>query len=109
MVRSPTKVSDAESLVDLHERFLFLCAYPPNQKTLKQAEKDLKRIATRVEQLREADKDLSPLDTPEVSGIAGMNVTSNFSYALVRWCAPVPPRHCQPKPILPRVFFSEQF
>jgi hypothetical protein len=85
MVRSPTKVSDAESLVDLHERFLFLCAYPPNQKTLKQAEKDLKRIATRVEQLREADKDLSPLDTPEVSGIAGMNVTSNFSYALVRW------------------------
>src|ERR1043166_9355556 len=85
MVRSLTKVSDAESLVDLHERLLFLCAYPPNQKTLNQAEKDLKRIAARVERLREADEDLSPLKTPEASGIAGMSVTSNFSYALVRW------------------------
>ena len=39
----------------------------------------------RVAQLVDADADLSALDNPEVSGIAGGSVTSNFSYAIVRW------------------------
>src|SRR6185436_16342238 len=33
----------------------------------------------------DAGADLSALDNPEVSGIAGGSVTSNFSYAIVRW------------------------
>ena len=28
---------------------------------------------------------MAPLDDPEVSGIASGSVTSNFSYAIVRW------------------------
>jgi hypothetical protein len=45
----------------------------------------LKELKSRVAQLREQDVDLSPLDAPEVSGIAGTTVTSNFSFAIVRW------------------------
>jgi len=76
---------DADSLIREHEALLFRRAYPPDARTLKQVEKKIRTIATRVEQLRRADADLSPLDAPEVSGIAGTSVTSNFSFAIVRW------------------------
>jgi hypothetical protein len=89
---SVSTIRDAKSLSDLHERLLFLRAYPPNARTLKQVETQLKKIEKRVEGLRKADADLSPLDDPEVSGIAGTSVTSNFSYALVRWLARKYPR-----------------
>src|SRR5436190_14516074 len=89
---SLSTIRDAESLSDLHERLLFLRAYPPNARTLKQVETQLKKIEKSVEGLRNADSDLSPLDDPEVSGIAGTSVTSNFSYALVRWLARRYPR-----------------
>src|SRR5436190_3105542 len=85
-------IHDAESLIDLHERLLFLRAYPPNARTLKQVETQLKKIEKSVAGLRKTEADLSPLDDPEVSGIAGTSVTSNFSYALVRWLARKYPR-----------------
>jgi hypothetical protein len=83
---------DSESLIGVHERLLFLRAYPPNARTLKQVVTQLNKIEKSVEGLRKADADLSPLDDPEVSGIAGTSVTSNFSYALVRWLARKYPR-----------------
>jgi hypothetical protein len=76
---------DAESLIRFHETLLFLRAYPPSPVVLKQVKEILKTFAKRVSQLREAEVDLSPLDDPEVSGIAGTTVTSNFSYDIVRW------------------------
>src|SRR5438876_6141456 len=84
-VLSKTKITDAESAIRFHERLLFLRAYPTNVRVLKRVEETLKTFAKRMSQLRDADSDLSPLDDPEVSGIAGMSVTSNFSYAIVRW------------------------
>src|SRR5437764_7068377 len=87
-----SKVTDADSLIQQHERLLFLRAYPPNTRTLKQVETQLKRIEKSVERLRKADADLSPFDDPEASGIDGTSVTSNFSYALVRWLARKYPR-----------------
>src|SRR5256714_4173803 len=84
---SISSVSDSDSLIKLHERLLFLSAYPPNAEVLRQVQQTLKKVESRVKQLRESDIDLSPLDEPEVSGIAGTSVTSNFSYALVRWLA----------------------
>src|SRR5438067_5378186 len=87
-----SKVTDADSLIQQHERLLFLRAYPPNARTLKQVETQLRKIEKSVEGLRKADADLSPLDDPEVSGIDGTSVTSNFSYALVRWLARKYPR-----------------
>jgi hypothetical protein len=82
---SKSKLIDAEELIHFHETLLFLRAYPPSPAVLNQVEEILKTFAKRVSQLREAGVDLSPLDDPEVSGIAGTTVTSNFSYDIVRW------------------------
>lgn len=76
---------EAEPLIRFHEALLFLRAHPPNRTVLRLAEQSLKTFATRVAKLREAEADLSPLDDPEVSGIAGSSVTSNFSFEIVRW------------------------
>jgi hypothetical protein len=84
---SKAKFADAGELIRFHETLLFLCAYPPTAKVLKQVQAILKTFEQRVSQLRETDADLSPLDDPEVSGIAGTSVTSNFSYAIVCWLA----------------------
>src|SRR6185437_16489495 len=86
MPRHPlSRIKDAESLIELHEKLLFRRAYPRNRRELRQSETQIKKIASRVVELRDSDVDLSPLDAPDVSGIAGTSVTSNFSYALVRW------------------------
>src|SRR4051794_2591162 len=88
-MRFPTlsTIHDAQSLIELHERLLFLRAYPPDGNVLKKVEALLKQFPQRVSELAQADLDLSPMDEPELSGIAGSSVTSNFSYALVRWLA----------------------
>jgi hypothetical protein len=92
MPRPSTRLTDAQSLIELHERLLFRRAYPRNERGLKATEKALKRIESEVARLLKADADLSPLDAPEVSGIAGGSVTSNFSHALARWLARKYPR-----------------
>ena len=79
------EIDDADELIRFHETLLFLGAYPSNARVLKQVEETLKTFNKRVSRLRDAGVDLSPLDDPEVSGIAGTTVTSNFSYAIVRW------------------------
>lgn len=84
---SNSKFEEADELIRFHDTLLFFRAYPPTAKILKQVEAILKTFAQRVAQLRLADADLSPLDDPEVSGITGTSVTSNFSYAIVRWLA----------------------
>src|ERR1041385_4661335 len=89
---SLSTIKDAESLIDLHERLLFLRAYPPNARTLTHVETQLKKIEQRVAALQKVDADLSPLDDPELSGMTGTSVRSNFSYALVRWLARKYPR-----------------
>src|ERR1043165_3284289 len=81
----PSRVTDAKTLIESHERLLFNRAYPHDQKEVTRTESQLKRIASQVNTLQASDIDLTPLDAPEVSGIAGTSVTSNFSYALVRW------------------------
>jgi hypothetical protein len=92
MPHSPTGPKDAEALIELHEQLLFRRAYPRNQSELTRIENKLKRLASQVAQLEDSEVDLSPLDAPEVSGIAGTSVTSNFSYALVRWLVAKFPR-----------------
>ena len=78
-------IDDPDELIRFHETLLFFQAYPPNALVLNRVERILKTFERRVSKLRDADVDLSPLDNPEVSGIAGTSVTSNFSYDLVRW------------------------
>lgn len=90
--RPSTRVTDAESLVELHERLLFQRAYPRSERELKKTEDALKRIESEVTRLLKADADVSSLDAPEVSGIAGTSVTSNFSYPIARWLSRRYPR-----------------
>ena len=79
------KVNDVEELIHYHETLLFLRAYPHTASILRLAEQELRNFAQRVESLRDADADISPLDPPAVSGIAGTAVTDTFSYYIVRW------------------------
>src|SRR6058998_784717 len=67
-------------LARLHDRLLFICAYPPTPKALQRAESLLKRFARRT-------KNIDPLLDPDVSGIAGTAVDMVFSFDFVRWLA----------------------
>jgi len=76
-----------EELIRFHELLLFVRAYPQSARSRRLAESLLKSFGKRVEALREADVDLSPLESPEVSGIAATSVTDTFTYPIVRWLA----------------------
>lgn len=78
---------DPDELLRFHELLLFLRAYPHNAAVARQAETQLRTFPRRISQLREQDIDLSSLESPEVSGIAGLSVTDTFSYYIVRWLA----------------------
>ncbi|MFN2510519.1 MAG: hypothetical protein ABR568_03635 [Pyrinomonadaceae bacterium] len=79
------KFSDAESLIRFHEILLFIRAYPQTSAMLRQVEQTLSSFGDRVKHLRDIDAELSPLENPEVSGIAVTFVTDTFTYNIVRW------------------------
>ncbi|HET8781687.1 MAG TPA: hypothetical protein VFM63_04695 [Pyrinomonadaceae bacterium] len=83
--RSKQKIRDTETLISYHEFLLFVRAYPTSASVMRAAEKELRGFARRVEFLREQDVDVSPLEHPQVSGIAGTQVTDNFGFYIVRW------------------------
>jgi hypothetical protein len=81
------RLPDAESIIRYHEAALFLRAYPQTRGVLSRAEKALASIRRRVEDLERLGRDLSDFDTPEVSGIAGTSITTDYSYDVVSWLA----------------------
>lgn len=76
---------DPESLIRLHELLLFVRAYPHDAAIARLAEEQLRTFAARVSELREREVDLSRLEHPNVSGIAGTSVTDTFGFYIVRW------------------------
>ena len=82
---SRSRLRDAETLLRYHEILLFLRAYPHSHRALQLIDRELSNFAKRVDQLEAAGEDLSVLEHPEASGIAGMSVTDTFSYYIVRW------------------------
>lgn len=82
---SVQKFNDTDSLFRYHEILLFLRAYPQNAAMVRATEKELRRFPDQVRALAEQDVDLSPLEHPAVSGIAGTSVTDTFSFYIVRW------------------------
>lgn len=76
---------DPEELVRLHELLLFVRGFPHNAAIAHLAEDQLRTFANRVSKLRELDVDLSSLEHPSISGIAGTPVTDTFSFFIVRW------------------------
>ena len=82
---SRLKIADVEALIRFHESLLFLTAYPQSARIRQLAESQLRGFAHRIETLRAAELDLSALDNPEVSGIAGTAIIDTFTYYIVRW------------------------
>lgn len=76
---------DADELLRFHELLLFVRAYPHNATVARKADDQLRTFPRRISLLREQEMDLTSLERPEVSGIAGMSVTDTFSYYIVRW------------------------
>ena len=83
--RSKQKIRDPETLISYHEFLLFVRAYPQSAAVARLAEKELRGFSKRIERLREQDVDVSVLEHPEVSGIAGTPVTDTFGFYIVRW------------------------
>jgi hypothetical protein len=75
----------ADTLLRYHELLLFVRAYPQSHDTLRIADRELSNFAKRVNQLEAAGEDLSVLEHPEVSGIAGMSVYDALSYYILGW------------------------
>jgi hypothetical protein len=83
LARSPA--ASASGLIRFHEVLLFLRAYPPDRGVLRRVESLLRSFRDRVERFAAAGGDLAAFDTPEVSGIAGTTITTDYSYDVVRW------------------------
>ncbi|HEX9286265.1 MAG TPA: hypothetical protein VF999_03245 [Thermoanaerobaculia bacterium] len=79
--------SDAPGLIRFHEAVLFLRAYPPDRGTMHAAERILSRFGDRVGARTRSGGDLGPFDRPEVSGIAGTEISTDYSFDVVRWLA----------------------
>ncbi len=77
--------SDAASLIRFHDAVLFLRAHPHSRAVLRLCEEILSTFGSRIDELVASGADLSPFDHPEVSGITGMSVTTDYSYDVVRW------------------------
>ena len=76
-------VTDAESLITLHESLLFLRAYPQSATIVDKTESLLRAFSQRVQEAAAREQDLSSLDHPELSGIAGRDVADTFGYFIV--------------------------
>lgn len=78
---------DAAVLGRFHEALLFLRAHPHDARLLRCSERLLAGFSERVAPLRAAGADLSPLEDPEVSGIAGTAFSAIFTYPIARYLA----------------------
>ena len=78
------QLNEPDMLIRYHELLLFLVAYPQSTAILRAAEIQLRNFSLRVKELAR-DYELSSIGYPEVSGIAGTQVTDTFSYYIVAW------------------------
>jgi hypothetical protein len=81
------RIGDPENLIRFHEATLFLRAYPHDRATLDAAERILSRFGERVAALTRSGANLAALDEPEVAGIAGTQISTDYSFDVVRWLA----------------------
>ena len=79
------RFKDAETLIRFHDTLLFLRAYPHSRTVMNLSESILSTFGSRVAALAAAGADLSPFDHPEVSGIVGTSITTDYSYDVVLW------------------------
>src|SRR5579871_1097868 len=75
---------DPQELIRLHEALMFLRAYPQSERVLRLADEILFSFDRRIR--RDAGKALDEggFEGPEVSGIAGASLATNFSYPFAK-------------------------
>ena len=73
-----TRLRDPADLIRLHEVVLFLRAYPQSSRVMRLADETLFSFSERLP----ADHD--PFADPDISGIAGTVISTNFSYGFAR-------------------------
>lgn len=78
------RLNEPQALIQYHELLMFLAAYPQSPALLRAVETQLRAFSRRVKEL-ESYYGLSTIGYPEVSGIAGTQVTDTFSYYIVQW------------------------
>jgi hypothetical protein len=78
-------VKHPAQLIRLHEALLFLRAFPKGAQSLRQVERMLKRVCSRVEKLAASGADMSDFDTFESSGIAGTTMQDALRFDVTRW------------------------
>jgi len=74
----------AEELIRMHEAVLFLRAYPHSPGVLRLCDRLLDSLARRAAELSGSDADTSGFDAPEVAGIGGTTIGTDFSFELSR-------------------------
>jgi hypothetical protein len=74
---SEQRLRDPADLISMHETVLFLRAYPQSPRVLHLADKLLSSFEQRLKRL-----DPSPFEAPEISGIAGTALSTNFSHEI---------------------------
>jgi hypothetical protein len=74
-----SRIREAAELIRFHEIVLYLRAYPQGPDVVRLADEILFSFADR---LRKVDQD--PFEDPEISGIAGTGLSTNFSYDVAR-------------------------
>ena len=88
---SRRRFADAERLIRFHEAVLFLRAFPHARGVLSAADGILRSFEKRVSQLPEEERN-GAFDAPEVAGIAGTTIGTDFSFELACWLARRHPR-----------------
>jgi hypothetical protein len=87
--------SDPAALIRLHERLLFIRAYPASAEVLRLADALLFSFAGRIAELRAAGGNLEAFEDPKISGIAGTSFSAVFSYEVARRLCARHPRHLE--------------
>ena len=86
---------DAASLIRFHEALLFFRAYPASAAVARLTDVLLASIPERIQRLRRVGADMTPLEEPEVSGIAETAFSAIFTYDMTRWLAAHHPREVE--------------
>src|SRR5436309_14756323 len=74
-----TRLRNTADLIRFHENVLFLRAYPQSPRVLKRADDILFSFSGRLHGI-----DQEPFENPEISGIAGTGLSTNFSYEIAQ-------------------------
>jgi len=80
LARAPFR--DAITLGRFHEALLFVRAHPHSARLVRLTERLLAGFSARSARLRAAGADLSPLEDPEISGVAGIAFSAIFTYRI---------------------------